>query len=279
MKTITLLSWILSITLLNTACSQHASEEAIRLQLIEQQRQAQLALLAEQEREAQQQRMAQRQQQAKAHAQWHIINRDNPAMHVPFEQQLHSLTASKTYFFTFDLFAERYQYAEQQQPFTLVGLRTISNNPHYRQLIPDESARFQTTGRIPSVLEFVLQQETIRNRLQQTVPKPEGKRWVAVTDNIKQQSSLQTLNQDWHWDQGPFVDLIWHTSPENAHQRISDRQLQAHIGFRFCSLSSCRIDTQYQDHPTLAVRADVMSVLIVHPPTGDILAEFIRADL
>lgn len=278
MKTITPFAFVLCATLLSSACSQHSHEEKMRLQLIEQQRQSQLALLAEQAQQEQALRVQQRQQQAHAHAHWHMLHRDNSAMHIPFKQQIDTLSASKTYFYTFDLFAERYQYAQQQQPFTLVGLRTVTNNADYIALLPDESARFLGTARIPSVLEFVLQQEMTRNRLQQTVIKPQGQRWVAVTENIKQQPTLQSIHHEWHWDKGAFTDLIWQTSPENAHQRIQDRQLQAHMGFRFCTTNRCRLDTSYQDHPTHAIRAEVMSVLIVHPPSGDILAEFYRTE-
>lgn len=279
MKSITRLSWIILVSVFSSACSQHSHEEKMRLQLAEQQRQEQLAQLAEQAQHAQEQRILQRRQHAQAHAQWHIKNRDNHTIENPFDAQIKTLTGSKTYFYTFDLLAERYQYQTQQQPFTLVGLRTVANNAHYTQLLPDESARFQGEARIPSVLEFVLQQDKTLNRLQQYVAKPNGQRWVAVTENIKQTPLLLALTPEWQWDRGLVTDLTWQTTPEDAHKRTGDRQLQAHIGFRFCTLNNCRIDTLYQDHPTHAIRAEIMSVLIVHPPSGAILAEFIRAAL
>ena len=103
-----------------------------------------------------------------------------------------------------------------------------------------------------------------------------GQRWVAATLNFKNYQELINDNSDWYWEPGLFEDLSWNSTPEAAYPYTSARSLVLQVGYRFCLLQQCYLDTMYRRHPTHAVRAEIMSILVADQESGKILAEFIR---
>jgi hypothetical protein len=188
------------------------------------------------------------------------------------------LRAGRTYFIELELQAAKYNYTDGKQSFVIVGMRNLPNSSVYSPLFPDRNAAYQPGQKAKSVLEFTLKNETVKNRLDQTVEKEDGKRWVAAALNFKDYEVLATMQSSWRWEPGLFEDLSWLVNPETAYKQTSGRSLTMQIGYRFCPLQRCRLEYQYRQHPISAIRADVMSVLVGNRSNGQVLAEFVRED-
>jgi len=193
-----------------------------------------------------------------------------------FENHGAQLTAGKTYFVEFELQAARYNYGEDKQSFTIVGMRNLPSSKVYSPIFPDENALYQPGQKAKSVLEFTLRDEKEENQMAQLVEREDGQRWVAAVLNFKDYESLVTLQNSWRWEPGLFDDISWHVPPEVAYPQTSSRSLSMQIGFRFCPLDRCYLDSNYRKHAIHGVRADVISIAIGNRDTDNILAEFVR---
>lgn len=267
------------IALLISACSGPSSEELRRMQLLEAQRAETAARQAQLEAERRQQRYQDRQSSA------HTASQTNNQLS---EQQIHhifsatpeqSLSSDKIYYLTYDLQPAKYNYNSSKQSFTLVGMRNLPNSGIYSQLFPDESALYQPGQKAKSVLEFALKEETERNRLGKYVLKDKGQRWVAASLNFKNNQQLTSANPQWFWEKGLFDDISWKVAPEVSYPHTANRDLKIQLGFRLCLMKDrCYLNSTYRQHPTHAVRAEVLSALVVNQKSGEILAEFINDD-
>ena len=175
-----------------TACSGPSKEELRRMQMLEAQRAEQAALEAQREAAAQEARV--RSRKAEALSAWQrqqtIPAADiNTLFSADAGQQFHP---GQTYFVQFELQAAKYNYSDNKQSFTLVGMRNLPNSAVYGPLFPDDQAQYQPGQLAKSVLEFALKEETGENRLGQQILRPRGQRWVAATLNFKTYNILQS---------------------------------------------------------------------------------------
>ncbi len=259
-----------------TGCAGPSKEELYRQQLLEAQRAEQAALQAQQEAQAREARISERRQQATA-AWTGSQAMDKHAINTLFDDTAGTqLDAAATYYVQFELQPAKYDYQQKKQSFTIVGMRNLPNSTDYSPLFPDDQALYQPGQLAKSVLEFTLQEETEENRLGQQVLQERGQRWVAATLNFKSYQGLINNNSDWYWEPGLFEDLSWNSTPEAAYPYTSARSLVLQVGYRFCLLQQCYLDTMYRRHPTHAVRAEIMSILVADRESGKIMAEFIR---
>ena len=268
---------LFSCVLALTACTGPSKEELRRMQLLEAQRAEAAALAAQQEAQAREQRMSERSKGA--HAAWQNSQRitDKQVAALFSAAAETTLDPATTYFVEFELQPARYNYGSNKQSFTIVGMRNLPNSTDYSPLFPDEKAQYQPGQSAKSVLEFVLTEETEMNRLGQMMLKERGQRWVAATLNFKNYNSLYSDNSEWFWEPGLFDDLSWKTTPESAYPYTSARSLKLQMGLRFCVISDrCYLESTYRKHPTHAVRAEVLSILVADKKSGKIMAEFIR---
>ncbi len=277
MRTLIILACILTLQ----ACSGPSKEELQRMQLLEAQRAEQAALAAQ--KEAQERKIRTLERLTDARTAWKKKTQLS-------QQQINTLFSSspedglssdKIYYIQFDLQPAKYNYGQNKQNFTIVGMRNLPNSAVYGPLFPDEKAQYQPGQLAKSVLEFALKEETEINRIGQKVLRDRGQRWVAAVLNFKNYDSLvnQTSNQGtlWRWEPGLFDDLSWDVTPEVAYPYTSERTLSLQLGLRFCLLKDrCYLDSDYRKHPTHAVRAEVISVLVASHKKDEILAEFIR---
>ncbi|WP_430462028.1 hypothetical protein ACQUQU_04365 [Thalassolituus sp. LLYu03] len=259
------------------ACSGPSKEELRRMQLLEAQRAEAAAIAAQQEAQARDARIQER--LSAARNAW----KNNTRLGKNTVDTLYAPDAAKkldpaaTYFLRSELQPARYNYADNKQSFTIVGMRNLPNSAVYGPLFPDDKAQYQPGQLAKSVLEFTLQEETEENRLGQQVLRERGQRWVAASLNFKNYETLLKKSGDWTWEPGLFDDLSWNTSPEEAYPYTSARSLTLQIGMRFCVISDrCYLESDYRKHPTHAVRADIISVLVADEKSGKILAEFVR---
>lgn len=258
-----------ALTLLSllTACSGPSKEELLRLQLLQAQQ-------AEAAAEAERQAAAAREQRVEKQLQ-QALQAVQQQRQLPPEKIQQFLQPGKipvtgaTQFFSLELQPAKYNYSANKQSFSVVGMRQGHNEtaltPLKQQLATD------------SVLELLLWQETELNALGQTVARKGGQRLTAVTSDIRRDASLRSFSQQWQWEDSLFEDISWHTSPEQAWALTSGRDVRLQLGLRLCPLADCRLQYSYRNQPTTAVRADIMSVLIVDGRNHEVLAEFIRA--
>ncbi|UXD87879.1 hypothetical protein [Thalassolituus hydrocarboniclasticus] len=270
---------ILACILTLQACSGPSKEELRRMQLLEAQRAEQAALAAQ--KEAQEREIRTRQRLSDARTAWQKKTKLSSSQidNLFGQNPAAALSSDKIYYVQFDLQPAKYNYGQNKQSFTIVGMRNLPNSAVYGPLFPDEKAQYQPGQLAKSVLEFALKEETEINRIGQEVLRDRGQRWVAATLNFKSYDSLVNQNNTskWYWEPGLFDDLSWNITPEAAYPYTSERTLTLQLGLRFCLLTDrCYLDSDYRKHPTHAVRAEVMSVLIASHKNGDILAEFIR---
>ncbi|MCA6058243.1 MULTISPECIES: hypothetical protein [Thalassolituus] len=272
---------ILACILTLQACSGPSKEELRRMQLLEAQRAEQAALAAQ--KEAQEREIRTRERLSDARTAWSKKTQLS-------QQQINTLfsnspeddlSSDKIYYVQFDLQPAKYNYGQNKQSFTIVGMRNLPNSAVYGPLFPDEKAQYQPGQLAKSVLEFALKEETEINRIGQEVLRDRGQRWVAAVLNFKNYDSLVNQNNRqsalWRWEPGLFDDLSWDVTPEVAYPYTSERTLSLQLGLRFCLLKDrCYLDSDYRKHPTHAVRAEVISVLVASHKKGEILAEFIR---
>lgn len=266
---------IISSILLLSACGP-SKEELARLQLLEEERARIAAEQARKEAETRKQRLDQRLLSAEQH--WknqQYMTEDN--VRSLFDRSSAN-TSSDTYFVSYPLQAAKYQYKKGFHPLNIVGIRTLPNSGPYSNLFPDESAAYAPGHSAKSVVEFSLLQDEQENRLGQKVLAENGNRWVASVLNFKNYPALKNLSNNWSWIPGIFEDLRWQDQPEATHAYTEQRSLEIQMGFRFCTLSRCYSDIDYQGHPTHAVRADVMSIIVGDRKSGKILARFVRDD-
>lgn len=189
------------------------------------------------------------------------------------------LEQQNTYYINYPLQAARYQYKKGVHPFNIVGIRSLPNSGPYSDLFPDEAADYAPGHSAKSVLEFILHQDTEKNRLGQDVLMKNGHRWVATVLNFKNYPALKPMNRDWQWIPGVFEDIKWQAEPETTHAQTENRTLQVQLGLRFCTLADrCYSTIDYQGHQTHAVRAEVMSIYVGNSATGKILAKFVRQE-
>lgn len=271
---------ILACILILQACSGPSKEELRRMQLLEAQRAEQAALAAQKEAQERQIRMSERLQHAR-NALKQNTQLSQPQIDTLFSNTSESsLSADQTYYVQFDLQPAKYNYAQNKQSFTIVGMRNLPNSKVYGALFPDEKAQYQPGQLAKSVLEFALKEDTEINRIGQKVLRDRGQRWVAAVLNFKNYDSLvnqNTNDAEWYWEPGLFDDLSWNVAPETAYPYTSERLLTLQLGLRFCLLKDrCYLRSDYRKHPTHAMRAEVISVLIANRKNGEVLAEFIR---
>ncbi len=272
---------ILACILTLQACSGPSKEELRRMQLLEAQRAEQAALAAQ--KEAQEREIRTRERLDDARTAWNKkAQLSQPQINTLFSDDAESsLSSDTTYYVSFDLQPAKYNYGQNKQSFTIVGMRNLPNSAVYGPLFPDEKAQYQPGQLAKSVLEFALKEETEINRIGQEVLRDIGQRWVAAVLNFKNYDSLVNQNNTngsgWYWEPGRFDDLSWTVTPETAYPYTSERDLTLQMGLRFCLLKDrCYLDSDYRKHPTHAVRAEVISVLIASQKSGKVLAEFVR---
>lgn len=259
-----------------TACTGPSKEELRRMQLLQAQQAEQAAIAAQQEAQARAARIASRLAEARTAWAGRSYITEPMISTLYSAEAVNTLDSATAYFVPFELQPAKYNYAEKKQSFTIVGMRNLPNSTDYSPLFPDDKALYQPGQLARSVLEFALQEETELNRLGQMVLKDRGQRWVAATLNFKSYDILLDNNEQWYWEPGLFDDLSWNVSPETAYPYTSARSLVLQMGLRFCLLERCYLDTSYRKHPTHAIRAEVISILIADRESGKILAEFVR---
>ena len=277
--------FILTLSTLIAACGPSKTELA-RLQLLDDQRARAAAELAQQAAQKNQRRVATRLLDAKQH--WLVeddlseeqiqgLFRSQDRRFAGLSQA--SLQGQQSYFMRYPLQASRYRYKQGTHPLSIVGIRSLANSGPYSELFPNASARYSPGHSANSVLEFVLQQDLEKNRLGQDVLMTKGHRWVAAVANFKQDDSLKSLDRQWHWIDDVFEDINWQAPPEVTHPQTDSRALEIQLGLRFCTLTDrCYSNIDYRGHPTHAVRAEVISILIGNRKSGEILARFVRQE-
>lgn len=259
----------LAILLTLTGCSGPSKEELLRQQLLEAQRAEAAAAAARREAEAREQRIQERLQQALSVLQNGQELKDTD-IHRIF-QSAQQTGDRATRFVRLELQPAKYNYADKKQSFSVVGMRQVRNEEAFSGL----QSHFST----PSQLELTLWAETEINRVGQSVTRAGGQRLTVATDNVKQSDSLKNFSQHWYWEAGLFDDLSWNISPEEAWELTSGRNVQVQVGLRFCPLADCRINYVHQGNPTRAIKADIISLLILDGRTNQVLAEFIRTGI
>ena len=258
---------VLTLLSLLSACSGPSKEELLRLQLLQAQ-QAEAAAEAErQAAAAREQRVEQRLQQALqvAKQQRTLTPAEVPQLLKPGQIP----ATGATQFFSLELQPAKYNYGANKQSFSVVGMRQSRNETVLAGLGQQLAA--------DALLEWLLWQETELNTLGQTVAREGGQRLTAVTGDVRRDASLRSFSQQWQWEDSLFEDISWHTSPEQAWALTSGRDVRLQLGVRLCPLADCRHQYSYRNQPTTAVRADILSVLIVDGRNHEVLAEFIRA--
>ena len=260
-----------------SACSGPSKDELRRMQMLEAQRAEAAAQAAREEALAREERMDAR-LTAAANA-WHVRAQLSKAttdtLFAPGASE--KLDPAATIFMQFELQPARYNYAANKQSFTIVGMRKLPDSAVYGPLFPDDKAAYQPGQAARSVLEFTLNEETEENHVGQQVLRDRGQRWVAAALNFKQYPTLIKRSGNWEWEPGLFDDLSWKTSPEEAYPFTSARTLTLQVGMRFCVLSDrCYLESEYRKHPTHAVRAEIISILIGDTRSGEVMAEFVR---
>ena len=273
---------IATAAILLSACGP-SKEELARLQLLEQERARAAAELAQKEAAKKRNRVDARMADAQQHwdSKGYMSEADVQALFSSRDSRFADLSQEEleqqsTYFVTYPLQAARYQYKKGFHPFNIVGIRALPNSGPYSGLFPDEAADYAPGHSAKSVVEFTLKRDTEKNRLGQTVLKKNGHRWVATVLNFKNYPALKPYNREFSWIPGVFEDLKWTAAPEKTHAQSETRAMQVQLGLRFCMLDRCYSDIDYQGHPTHAVRAEVVSILVGNRDSGEVLAKFVR---
>ena len=248
---------LIVVSLLLAGCGP-SKQEVLRLKMLEAQRIEAAAQAARQKAAQREQRIVERRQQAYETLQNQQVLKGSNI------QELYSLpndiSANSTYFFNVALQPEKYNYADNKQGFTIIGMRQLNATSAFADLIN----QWQTT----TVLELSLLEES-----------PDTDELVSVIPNIKQHPLLENKNPNWAWDQSLFTDLTWNVSPEKAWPITSTRNAYIQIGLRFCNSEECIKRYTHKDKTVQALAAKVMSVLIVDKSNQKVLAEFIYPDL
>jgi len=273
---------IATAAILLSACGP-SKEELARLQLLEQERARAAAELAQKEAAQKRKRVDARLADAEQHwnSKGYMSEADVQALFSSRDSRFADLSQEEleqqsTYFVTYPLQAARYQYKKGFHPFNIVGIRALPNSGPYSSLFPDEAADYAPGHSAKSVVEFTLKRDTEKNRLGQEVLQKNGHRWVATVLNFKNYPALKPYNREFSWIPGVFEDLKWTAAPEKTHAQSETRAMQVQLGLRFCMLDRCYSDIDYQGHPTHAVRAEVVSILVGNRDSGEVLAKFVR---
>ena len=271
------------VTILLAACGP-SKEELARLELLSQEQARIAAEQAQKEARERNKRIDSRLVSASEH--WtskdYLTEAEVQALFSSQDQRFAGLTDAEleqqnTYYINYPLQAARYQYKKGFHPFNIVGIRSLPNSGPYSSLFPDEAADYAPGHSAKSVVEFTLHQDSEKNRLGQDVLMKNGHRWVATVLNFKNYPALKPTNRDWQWIPGVFEDIKWNAAPEKTHAQSDTRALEVQLGLRFCTLEDrCYSNIDYQGHPTHAVRAEVISILVGNSDTGEILAKFVR---
>jgi hypothetical protein len=274
---------ITTATFLLTACGPSKAELA-RFDLLAQKHAHVAAEQAQREANTRNKRINSRLHSADLH--WsnknYLTEEDVQALFSSQDKRFAGLTDEKlkqqrTYYTNYPLQAAGYNYKKGFHPFRIVGIRSLLNSGPYSSLFPDEAADYAPRQSAKSVVEFTLHQDLERNRLGQEVLMKNGHRWVATVLNFKHYSALEVYNPQWQWIPGVFEDIKWNASPEKTHAQSAGRHLEVQLGLRFCTLEDrCFSNINYQDHPTHAVRAEVISIYVGNRESGEILARFVR---
>ena len=269
--------------ILLAACGP-SKEELARLELLSQEQARIAAEQAQKEARARNKRIDSRLASASEH--WtskdYLTESDVQALFSSQDQRFAGLTDAEleqqnTYYINYPLQAARYQYKKGFHPFNIVGIRSLPNSGPYSSLFPDEAADYAPGHSAKSVVEFTLYQDSEKNRLGQDVLMKNGHRWVATVLNFKNYPALKPTSRDWQWIPGVFEDIKWQATPEKTHTQTEGRALKVQLGLRFCTLADrCYSNIDYQGHPTHAVRAEVISILVGNSETGKVLAKFVR---
>jgi hypothetical protein len=276
---------MISTALLLAACGP-SKEDLARLELLSQEQARIAAEQAQQEARERQKRINTR--LTSADNSWktkdYLAKEDVQALFSSQDKRFAGLTDDKleqqsTYYINYPLQAARYQYKKGFHPFNIVGIRSLPNSGPYSSLFPDEAADYAPGHSAKSVLEFILHQDTEKNRLGQDVLMKNGHRWVATVFNFKNYPALKSMNRDWQWIPGVFEDIKWQAEPETTHKQTENRALEVQLGLRFCTLADrCYSSIDYQGHQTHAVRAEVISIYVGNRETGKVLAKFVREE-
>ncbi|MGK0249498.1 MAG: hypothetical protein ACI910_002244 [Oleispira sp.] len=274
---------ITTATLLLAACGP-SKAEITRFDLLAQEQARVAAEQAQQEANIRNKRIKSRLQSADLH--WgnkdYLTEENVQALFSSQDKRFAGLTNEKleqqsTYYINYPLQAARYNYKKGFHPFRIVGIRSLPDSGPYSSLFPDEAADYAPGPSAKSVVEFALHQDLEKNRLGQEVLMKNGHRWVATVLNFKNHSTLKVYNRQWQWIPGVFEDIKWNASPEETHAQSDGRHLEVQLGLRFCTLKDrCFSSIDYQDHPTHAVRAEVISLYVGNRESGEILAKFVR---
>lgn len=241
---------------LMTGCGP-SKQEILRQQMLEAQRIEAAEKAARQKAALREERIVERRQQAYDTLQSQQVLKKKKIQTLFSQPQ--AIDDQNAYFFNLALQPAKYDYGDKKQRFTVIGMRQLSLNSAFSDLISDWQTK---TG-----LELRLLKES-----------PNNDQLVAVTPNFKQQSLLENNNPNWLWANSLFTDLSWNTSPEKAERITADRQAYLQVGLRFCTSQQCIKHYEHKNSMTQAVAAQVVSVLVVDKSDRVILAEFIRAD-
>jgi hypothetical protein len=276
---------MISTAILLAACGP-SKEDLARLELLSQEQARIAAKHAQQEARERKKRITTR--LTSADHNWktkdYLAEQDVQALFSSQDKRFAGLTDAEleqqnTYYINYPLQAARYQYKKGFHPFNIVGIRSLPNSGPYSSLFPDEAADYAPGHSAKSVLEFILHQDTEKNRLGQDVLMKNGHRWVATVLNFKNYPALKSMNRDWQWIAGVFEDIKWQAEPETTHAQTENRALEVQLGLRFCTLADrCYSNIDYQGHQTHAVRAEVMSIYVGNRETGKVLAKFVREE-
>lgn len=248
---------LMAVSLLLSGCGP-SKEEVLRMQMLEAQRIEAAEQAARQAAALREQRIIERRQLA------YDTLQKNQVLSSQEIQELYSspekINHAKTYFFNIALQPEKYNYADKNQSFTIIGMRRLTLASAYTELIKQWQAG--------TALELSLLEESKDND-----------ELVSVISNFKQHSVLENKNPNWTLEQSLFTDITWKTSPEEAWSINANRNAYIQIGLKFCTTAQCIKRYTHKDKAILAAAAEVMSLLIVDDRNNKVLAEFIRPAL
>lgn len=185
------------------------------------------------------------------------------------------LQINKSYYFNVDLQTDKYNYDQEIQSFSVIGMRVIHKD---RNTIENIGILFDQM-RINSALDIILAKETTENNLHQIIETDRGQRITAVLPNFKNAQTLQAKKDKWQLNESFFNDFDWVTTPEEAWKLTSVTGLKAQMELRFCDYAPCKTQYEYQNHPTTSYQAKVLSLIVYRADTKQIVAGFVSDEL
>jgi hypothetical protein len=266
-----------------TACAGMSSEEAERLRLLDYKAQQEAAAEQAKIKAKEDNRYITRLSNAKsAITQSHTIDQAFVASLFqsidPFLAGLQpgEFDTQTTHFVNYNIFIGKYDYDRNMMPLTIEGIRNVKDLSPYNELFPDAGASYTPGQKSRPVLEFTLMEETRTNRTGKKVLLDGGQRWVSATQNFKYIKTFRPSN-----NKSQFVDKLFHdielsASGKQANQLKADRSLTLQIGFSICEdEGTCVTKFDWNNHPTLAAKSRILSMVLFNAKDGRILTSFV----